>query len=131
MQNDTIFGKIIRGEIPATKVYEDDKFLVFLDINPVRKGHILLMPKEHYKWIQDVPNVLLSESFVKAKELILAIKNATSCDYVHVVVEGIQVPHFHIHLIPSMKDHENAKWEHVKYEEGEAKTFAEKIKNSL
>lgn len=131
MQNDTIFGKIIRGEIPSTKVYEDDQFLAFLDINPVRKGHTLLMPKDRYQWIQDVPDELLSQSFIKVKDLIVAMKKATSCDYVHVVVEGVEVPHFHIHLIPSMFGHANAQWSHVKYEDGEAATFAEKIKSAL
>ncbi len=131
MENNTIFGKIIRGEIPATKVYEDEKFLAFLDINPVKKGHTLLLPKEHFVWVQDLPDELISEIFIKTKEIILAIKKATSCDYVQVVIEGIQVPHFHIHLIPSMNLKENAKWEHVSYEEGEINSWAEKIKNSL
>ncbi len=131
MQNDTVFGKIIRGEIPATKIYEDEKFLAFLDIDPVCKGHVLLLPKEHFTWIQEVPNELLSEIFIKTKELILAIKKALSCDYVQVVIEGIQVPHFHIHLIPSTKGQENAKWKHTKYEEGEINSFAEKIRSAL
>ena len=113
--NDTIFGKIIRGEIPATKVYEDDKFLAFLDINPVAKGHILLIPKEHYVWVQDMPNELLGAIFVKVKELIHAMKTSLGCDLVEVVIEGKQVPHFHISLIPSYLDHSYAAWEHSKY----------------
>ncbi|MEK7228349.1 MAG: HIT family protein [Patescibacteria group bacterium] len=129
--NDTIFGKIIRGEIPATKVYEDDQFLAFLDINPVTKGHTLLIPKEYYVWIQDLPNELLAAAFIKAKELIVAIKKATGCELVEIVIEGKQVPHFHISLIPSYMDRSNSKWEHVKYEEGESDIFAEKIKLSL
>mgnify|MGYP003394562206 CR=1 FL=1 len=129
--NDTIFGKIIRGEIPATKVYEDDKFLAFLDINPVAKGHILLIPKEHYVWVQDMPNELLGAIFVKVKELIHAMKTSLGCDLVEVVIEGKQVPHFHISLIPSYLDHSYAAWEHAKYEEGEATFFAEKIKSAL
>lgn len=131
MENDTIFGKIIRGEIPATKVYEDDNFIAFLDINPVAKGHTLLLPKERYIWIQDVPNDLLGAIFIKAKELINAIKGSTGCDLVQVVVEGKDVPHFHIHLIPVMTNHKSAVWEHVSYEEGEKEIFAEKIKKGL
>ena len=131
MENDTVFGKIIRGEIPATKIYEDDKFLALLDINPVTKGHALLLPKERYVWIQDVPNDLLGEIFIKSKELIKAIKESTGCDLVQVVVEGKDVPHFHIHLIPAMADHKTATWEHSKYEEGERELIAEKIKSSL
>ena len=131
MENNTVFGKIIRGEIPATKVYEDEKFLAFLDINPVTKGHTLLLPKKHFVWMQDVPNDIISEIFIKAKDIIFALKKSTSCDYVQVVIEGIQVPHFHIHLIPSMHSEENAKWKHIAYENGEINTWAEKIKNNL
>lgn len=131
MQNNTIFGKIIRGEIPATKVYEDEQFLAFLDINPVAKGHTLLLPKQHYIWMQDLPDALIGDIFIKSKELIVAIKNATGCDLVEVVVEGKDVPHFHIHLIPGFLEHKNATWEHVSYEEGEALSFAEKIKSAL
>jgi histidine triad (HIT) family protein len=129
--NDTVFGKIIRGEIPATKVYEDEMFIAFLDINPVAKGHTLLLPKERYVWIQDVPNDLLGNIFIKAKELISAIKKGTECDFVEVIVQGKDVPHFHIHLIPAMLDHKSASWEHVSYDEGEATVFAEKIKKGL
>lgn len=126
--NDTIFGKIIRGEIPAMKVYEDEKCLAFLDINPVAKGHTLLIPKEHFVWIQDVPNDLLSYLILKSKDLITSIKNSVECDFVQVVVEGKDVPHFHIHLIPGYFDHKVAVWEHVKYDDGEIGVFAEKIK---
>ena len=129
--NDTIFGKISRGDIPATKVYEDDKFLAFLDINPVTKGHTLLLPKEHFVWIEDVPNDLLGEIFIKVKELIKAITTGTGCDLVQVLIEGKDVPHFHIHLIPAMLDHRNAVWERAIYKEGEKELFAEKIKNNL
>lgn len=131
MQNDTIFGKIIRGEIPATKVYEDDQFLAFLDINPVTKGHTLLMPKEHFVWVQDVPDELLGSIFIKAKSLIESLKKATSCDLVEVVIQGKDVPHFHIHLIPGFINHQNAVWEHVSYSEGEKEFLAEKIKSAL
>lgn len=131
MNNDTIFGKIIRGEIPATKVYEDGDFLAFLDINPVSKGHTLLIPKEHFTWIHDAPDSLIEKIFVKAKELIIAQKKALGCDFVQLVVEGKDVPHFHIHLIPSMFEQKNATWNHVSYEDGEAPMLAEKIKASL
>ena len=100
MENNTIFGKIIRGEIPATKVYEDAVCLAFMDINPVAKGHILLIPKEQYQWIQDVPDELLSYLFIKAKSLMKAMKYSLHCDYIQLSVVGKDVPHAHIHLIP-------------------------------
>ncbi len=129
--NDTVFGKIIRGEIPATKVYEDETCLAFLDINPVSKGHTLLIPKEHVVWFQDASDELISYLFVQAKKIAKAMKDALSCDYVQVVVEGKDVPHFHIHLIPSWFEKKVVHWEHVAYSDGEKEVFAEKIKEGL
>ncbi|MBP6857922.1 MAG: HIT domain-containing protein [Candidatus Pacebacteria bacterium] len=134
MENDTVFGKIIRGEIPATKVYENEKFLAFLDINPVAKGHTLLIPKEKYTWIHDVPNELLAESFIKAKEIILAMKDGIPCDYVQIGVVGNEVPHFHIHLIPRSLSEEvlQTNRPHMPYRDNkEASLFANKIKEVL
>lgn len=131
MQNDTIFGKIIRREIPAEIVYEDGDCLAFLDINPVNKGHLLLIPKTHYVWMQDVPNDLLSVLFVEAKKLMQVLKTVLGCDYVQVVVEGKDVPHFHIHLIPSFMDKKVVTWQHEKYGDGEMHVFAEKISKEI
>ena len=127
----TIFEKIIAGEIPCTKVYEDEQFFAFLDINPVTKGHTLLLPKKPIVWMQDVDNELIAAIFVKAKELMIKIKGVVACDYVQVVVEGVSVPHFHIHLIPGYIGHKSAQWEHVKYENKEEDIIAEKIRASL
>ena len=103
MQNDTIFGKIIRGEIPCTKVYEDDTCLAFLDINPQSKGHVLLIPKEQVGRIEYVPNELLQYLILKAKEIILSMKKTIPCDYVQLEIVGKDLPeHFHNHLIPRM-----------------------------
>ncbi|MCC7436646.1 HIT family protein [Candidatus Nomurabacteria bacterium] len=134
MENDTVFGKIIRGEIPATKVYEDEKFLAFLDIDPVTKGHTLLIPKEKYTWIHDVPDDLLAESFIKAKEIILAMEKGIPCDYVQVGVVGKDVPHFHIHLIPRNLSEEvmQTSRPHTPYQDKEESlSFAEKIKSGF
>lgn len=98
--SDTIFTKIINREIPATIVSEDEHTISFLDIAPVSFGHTLVVTKEPYPWIDDVPNQLLGTAFVKAKELIRAMKTGLPCDYVQVSVVGKDVPHFHIHLIP-------------------------------
>lgn len=129
--NDTIFGKIIRGEIPATKVYEDEKCLAFLDIHPVAKGHTLLIPKEQYVWMQEVPNELLSYIFIKVKELMLAIKEGFGCDYVQVSVVGKDVPHFHVHLIPRYLHDGLHGWETGSYEETEKEICAQKITAKL
>ncbi len=102
--NETVFSKIIRGEIPAIKVYEDDDFLAFLDIHPVTKGHTLLIPKKHYTWIHDAPDTCIADIFVLAKHIIVKMREALSCDYVQIGVVGNEVPHFHIHLIPRTLD---------------------------
>lgn len=132
--NDTVFGKIIRGEVPATKVYEDDMFLAFLDISPVAKGHTLLIPKEQYTWIHDAPDDLVAAIFVKAKELINAMRAGLPCDYVQLGVVGNEVPHFHIHLIPRMLSEEvhQTTRPHTPYENSEEmNAFADKIRNGM
>ncbi len=129
---DCIFCKIIAGEIPAAKVYEDDKVLAFLDINPVNKGHVLVIPKTHYKMMIDTPDELVAYIFTKAKELMKAIKKATKADLVIVSVVGEDVPHFHVHLVPRYKNDGLAGWWPTKkYEDGEINQYLEKIKKEL
>ena len=131
MNEKTLFQKIIDREIPADIVYEDDICIAFMDINPVQKGHVLLVTKEPFEWIHDVPDALLGEIFVRAKKIMTALKESLKCDFVHVVIEGVEVPHFHVHLIPSTIGIKNAQWHHTLYEEGEQKAHAEKIKMVL
>lgn len=128
--NNTIFGKIIRGEIPATKVYEDDTFLAFLDINPVAKGHVLVIPKEHYTWIHEAPDELIAEIFILSKRIIKAQIKGLGCTFVQVGVVGNEVPHLHIHLIPR-KENEDAPMsdkERFRYDSAEEmQVYADKI----
>jgi len=98
-----LFCKIIAGEIPSQKIYEDDEFLAFLDINPVQPGHTLLLPKEHYEYVFDMPDDAYTKLWLKAKELAPAIKRAVKAKRIGVAVEGISVSHTHIHLIPANK----------------------------
>lgn len=131
---ETVFSKIIRREIPATIVYEDDFFLAFLDINPVTKGHTLLVPKTPYVWMQDVPDELLAESFILAKKIMKAMVVQIPCDYVQVGVVGEEVPHFHIHLIPQMLDPEkdHTKRQSAPYQNtNEMNVYATKISQNL
>ena len=132
MTTSCIFCKIIKGEIPAAKIYEDEKVFAFLDINPVNYGHTLVIPKEHYQIMTDVPDELVAYLFIKAKELMKIIKKAMAADFVVVSVVGVDVPHFHIHLIPRFRDDGLAGfWPTKKYEKGEMETIAERIKKSL
>ena len=99
-EKNCLFCKIVTGEIPSSKVYEDDKFLAFLDINPVSDGHTLLIPKAHYPWMQESPDELISETFILVKKLMKVMISSLPCDYVQIGIVGKDVPHFHIHLIP-------------------------------
>ncbi len=123
-----IFCKIVSGEIPAEKIYEDEKLLAFLDINPVTYGHTLLIPKEHHAMMPDVPDALLSDCYLKAKELMPKIKAGLEVDYVSVSVVGLDIPHFHIHLIPRKLNDSLANfWPTRKYPEGEIEKTAKKL----
>ncbi len=129
---DCIFCKIIAEEIPAEKVYEDDKVLAFLDINPVAPGHTLIIPKEHYQMMVDTPDELLCYCFQKSKELMIKIKEAMGADFVSVSVVGLDVPHFHIHLVPrKFSDNLANFWPTTKYAEGEMQEIGKKIRRSL
>ena len=130
--SDCIFCKIIAGEIPAEKVYEDDKILAFLDINPVTSGHTLIIPKEHHQMMVDTPDELLCYCFAKTKELMIKIKESMGADFVTVSVVGLDVPHFHIHLVPrKFSDNLANFWPTTKYAEGEMQKVAEKIKETI
>lgn len=126
----TIFEKIIDREIPASIVYEDENFLSFLDIQPVNKGHLLIITKKPYRWMQDVPEDILSEAFVLSKKIMSHMIKVLECDFVQVGVVGKDVPHFHIHLIPRMlsRDDVNTLYPGNKYEDGEMQNFSEKLK---
>ena len=96
----SIFTKIINGEIPSYKIAENDKFYAFLDINPLAKGHTLVIPKQEIDYIFDINDDLLSEMFVFAKKIAKAIEKSILCERIGVTVIGLEVPHAHIHLIP-------------------------------
>ncbi len=96
----SIFTRIINGEIPCYKVAEDANYFAFLDINPLAKGHTLVIPKKEVDYIFDLDDETLSGMMVFAKKVATKIKEATNCRKVAVVVLGLEVAHAHIHLIP-------------------------------
>ncbi|MBO7054796.1 MAG: HIT family protein [Bacteroidales bacterium] len=96
----SIFSKIVAGEIPAYKVAENDEFLAFLDINPMAKGHTLVIPKQEIPYIFDVEDDLLGRMMVFAKKVAKAVEKSIPCARIGVGVVGLEVPHCHIHLIP-------------------------------
>lgn len=98
-----VFCKIVKGELPCYKIWENERFLAFLDINPVSPGHTVLIPKKHVDYIFDLEEPLYLEMFKIAKELSKALKQAVGSKKVGLAVEGIFIPHAHIHLIPVNK----------------------------
>ena len=100
----TIFSRIIAGEIPCYKVAENERFFAFLDINPLVKGHTLVVPKQEVDYIFDLSDDDLAAMHVFAKSVARAIEKAVSCKRVGVSVIGLEVPHAHIHLIPINKE---------------------------
>lgn len=96
----SIFTRIIRREIPAHIVAEDDRYLAFLDINPLTKGHTLVIPKTEVDYIYDLDDATLTGLHLFAKKVAGALKKVTACKRVAVAVLGLEVPHAHIHLVP-------------------------------
>jgi len=100
----TLFSRIITGEIPSYCIAEDDRFYAFLDINPMSKGHTLVVPRQETDYLFDLDDALLGDMMVFAKKVAKAIETAVPCKRVGVMVIGLEVPHAHIHLIPIQKE---------------------------
>ncbi|MBM3420891.1 MAG: HIT family protein [Bacteroidetes bacterium] len=96
----TVFTRIINGEIPCYRVAENYKFIAFLDINPLKEGHTLIVPKKEVDYFFDLDDETISEMTVFARRVAIAIREVIPCNRVGVVVLGLEVPHAHIHLIP-------------------------------
>lgn len=97
---ETIFTKIVKGEIPCYKIAEDDRFFAFLDISPLAKGHTLVITKMQNDYIFDLDDKMLGDMMVFAKKVATAMKKVLPCQRIGVAVIGIDVPHNHIHLVP-------------------------------
>ena len=133
---DCIFCKIIKGELPAIKIYEDNDVLAFLDINPVSPGHTLIIPKEHYENFSTTPNELLSKMMPVIDKISKAAKEGLGADGFNVALNNGQVAgqiifHTHFHMIPRFKEDNLHLWPGKPYKEGEIEKVAEKIKNNL
>lgn len=96
----SIFTKIIRGEIPSHKIAEDDRFLAFLDIRPLAKGHTLVIPKQEVDYLFDLEDDLLADLMVFAKKVARVLRTEIPCARIGVAVIGLEVPHAHVHLVP-------------------------------
>ncbi len=97
--DECIFCKIVKGEVPSTKVYEDEKFLAFLDITPQSPGHVQVIPKSHFRWVWEVPNV--GEYFEVVRKIAVAQQKAFNTDWILSRIVGDEVPHAHIWVYPN------------------------------
>ena len=96
----TIFSKILSGEIPCHKILEDEKYLAFLDVRPIKAGHTLVIPKKEVDYIFDIDDETLKGLVVFAKKAAVMIKKAIPCRKIGIMVYGLEVPHAHVHLVP-------------------------------
>jgi len=128
----SIFTKIVKGEIPSYKIAEDENFYAFLDIFPLAKGHVLVIPKNEVDYIFDMDDELYAGLNLFAKRIAVAIKKAIPCIKVGVAVLGLEVPHAHIHLVPMKSEGDlNFSNPKLKLTPVEFKEIAEKIRNNL
>ena len=130
---DCIFCKIIKGEIPSYKVYEDEDILAVLDINPSSDGHTLVFPKKHTQNFEDTDEETLSKLMVVVKKIGLAIKNNLGADSYNVcenndLIAGQIVPHIHFHIVPRYKGDGLQAWTQAPYPDGKAEEILKKIK---
>jgi len=128
----SIFTKIINGDIPSYKIAEDDNYFAFLDINPLSKGHALVVPKKEVDYLFDLDDDILGGLHVFAKKIAKAIAKAVPCKRIGTAVIGLEVPHAHLHLIPINKisdlSFEKPK---LKLSEAEFKEILEKIRSNI
>ncbi len=128
----TIFTKIINGEIPSYKVAEDDNFYAFLDINPLAKGHTLVVPKKEVDYMFDLDDETLAGLHIFAKKIAKAIEKAVPCKRIGTTVIGLEVPHAHLHLIPIKGINDmNFEKPKLKFTDEEFKQILEDIKKHL
>lgn len=132
-----IFCKIADGEIPAATLYEDEEFRVILDLSPASKGHALILPKDHYANLYEMPDELAGKAMILARKIIKAMTDVLKCDGYNVLqnngaAAGQTVFHFHIHLIPRYKDdHVGLTWEQGTLGEEVKEEILSKIQEQL
>lgn len=135
--DECIFCKIIKGEIPSTKLYEDDDVLAFLDINPANEGHSLIMPKKHYEKLNDIPAEELKKIIEVVQKISKAVEKGINPQGYNILMSNGEaaeqvILHAHIHVIPRYStDDFKLTWTHRVYGEGGAEEYKEKITKSL
>ncbi|PLX27873.1 HIT family protein [Candidatus Parcubacteria bacterium] len=133
---DCLFCKIINGEIPCNKVYENEYTLAFLDISPTNPGHTLVVPKKHFKNNEEIDELYLTEVHKTVKKVGRAIKNGLSSPGYNIIINNDQIagqiiPHFHAHIVPRVEGDGFKHWPGGEYKEGQAEDVAQKITNNI
>lgn len=126
-----LFCKIIKGKIPSYKIWEDENFFAFLNINPINPGHTILVPKKHLDYIFDLEEPLYSEIFKTAKKLSRPLKKATGAEKIGLAIEGLAIRHIHIHLVPVNKVNDLDPNKAKKASSEELLTIVEKVKSLI
>lgn len=129
-ENDCIFCKIVSGEIPADKVYEDEHTIAFLNIEPNAAGHTLVIPKDHFENIYGTPDETLCRLMIAVRKITIAIKNGMDTDGITNVMNSEcagHIGHTHVHIIPRYLEDGFTEWPTVSYKNGEAEAVVEKI----
>ncbi len=136
MDPNCLFCKIIKGEIPSAKVYEDEHSYAFLDIKPINLGHTLLLPKKHFANLYEIPDDALSRLAPTIKKLAIAVKKAVGADGINIGMNndnaaGQLVFHAHIHIMPRFKNDGHQHWHGKQYQDSEIDGVAKKIISNL
>jgi len=134
--NDCIFCKIIRGEIPCNKIYEDKNIIAFLDIKPVNPGHTLIVSKKHTVNILDTPESTLKQMIIATKKLSAAIKDAVDAKGINININnnktaGQAVSHIHFHIIPRFENDGRELWHGADYKDNEAEEIKKAVKEAI
>ena len=133
VEKDCVFCKIIRKELPSYSVFEDERYIAFLDVRPLNPGHTLVLPKRHYRWVWDVPDA--GPYFETTKRIAKAQQKAMNTDWIAADVAGMGVPHAHIHLVPRFPQDKHGEFINGKNVKSippeQMKTMAESIRNAL
>lgn len=132
---DCVFCKIVRGEISSEKIYEDENTFVFLDANPFIKGHTLIIPKKHSRWVWDIDDKNYVNYILAVKRVAEILKRTFNTDCIQELIIGMEVPHTHIHLLPRVKNDGFSEFPKKplspKPSEAEMKEIAEKIRKNI
>lgn len=136
MKDDCIFCKLANGIFETNTLYEDDQFRVIFDASPATKGHVLVIPKEHYANVFEIPEDLIADAYKVAKKVATVLKEVTGCDGINILqnngeVAGQTVFHLHIHIIPRYEKGEMVQWNPGELDESAVKEIIEKTKGLL